>query len=218
MTDKSQKDHELIRRYLAGRLTDEEEGMLETRIVEDAQFRNELDLTAAIRDGMRELEARGEIDGLLDKARTRWQRPTIAIAASLIALVVASILIFYLVDRSQPPRPPIALASLHFERTRGLSSDNAVNWTLGADPTQLRLHFDVGAAPAANYRVVVLRGTGDSAEPVITAVEATSAGGDVVLTLSDSLLTPGDFEIRLSPVPETAGVGATVYHLVVTDR
>lgn len=217
MTDISQKDHELIRRYLAGRLTAEEVVMLETRIVREAQFRRELDLTTALRDGLRELEARGEIDGLLDKSRARRHRPAMAIAASL-ALVVGSLTILYLVDRPQSPRLATATESLHFERTRAVSSESTVTWKLGSAPTRLRLLFDVGAAPMTQYRVVLQQLTADATLPVMTSVEAASAEGEVVLKLDDSLLAPGDFEIRLSPVPERADVGAIVYHLVVTDR
>jgi hypothetical protein len=218
MTDISQADHELIRHYLAGSLSDEEEVMLETRIVRDAQFRHELDLTAALREGMRELDSRGEIDGLLTGARAGWQRYRTTMAASIGVLAVTSLTVFYLMDRPQRPEKVAATASLHFERTRGMSSDNAVTWTPGATPTRLRLHFDVGAVPAAYYRVVILHGNGRTAEPIVTALTSASAEGEVILDLEDPLLAPGNLEIRLTPVPDSDETGTTVYRLVVTDR
>lgn len=217
MTEISQGDHDLIRRYLAGGLTDEEEIVLETRIVRDAAFRTELELSAALKQGMRELDSRGEIDGILGGARPAWRHPAIAVAASVALLAIAGLSVLYVVDSPRPGDPAAKTVSLYLERTRGVPTDDTVNWTLGAAPTRLELHLDVGASPAPRYRVEIWREDKDGTAPLMKSVESTSAEGHVVVAFDDSLLAPGLFEVRLTPLPESIAAEVTRYHLRVID-
>lgn len=216
MTEISQSDHELIRRYLAGRLTDEEESMLESRSVRDAAFRTELELSAALKQGMRKLDARGEIDGILAGARTAWRRPAIAIAASVAIIAIASLSVLHVVDSPRHGDPTARAVSLYLERTRGVPTGDTVNWTLGAAATRLQLHLDVGATPAPRYRVEIWREASDGSAPLMRLVESTSAEGHVVVAFDDSLLAPGLFEVRLTPHPESFDGEVTRYHLRVS--
>jgi hypothetical protein len=217
MTELSLEDHELIRRYLAGGLTDAEEVMLETRIVEDSRLRSEFELTLALQEGMRHLESRGEIIGLLGRSRDRWRLQSPAIAASLAALVLGLLAIVYFTTRSPPTPPPMTVASLHFERTRGADTDDAVLWTRRSTPTRLQLHFDVGATPAGSYRVVVLRQESGGAQLLSDTVESATADGEVVLSLTDSQLGRGRHDIQLTPRPAADGEGFLTYRLEIHD-
>ena len=78
-------DRELIDRYLAGRLDDDACAQVEARIVADAAFRGEFELTEQLREGLHELEVRGELGSLDRDPRRFWQRPTYALAASVAA-------------------------------------------------------------------------------------------------------------------------------------
>lgn len=217
MTEHSQEDHELIRRYLGGGLTDEEEVMLETRIVRDSRFRTELELTVALQEGLRQLEARGEISSLLARSRDRWRLQTPAIAASLAALVLGLLAVVYFATRSPPIRPQMNVASLHFERTRGTDTDHTVLWTRRSTPTRLQLHFDVGATPAGSYRVIVMRQESSGAQLWSDTVESATAYGEVVLTLTDSQLEQGEYDIQLTPAPAPDPADFVTYRLVVQD-
>jgi hypothetical protein len=217
MTELSMQDHELIRRYLAGSLTDEEESMLETRIVKDPALRSELELTVALKDGLRELKARGEIAGLLARSRDRWRLRMPALAASLAGLAVGLLAVVYFIGRPAPVQPPVTIASLYFERTRGSEAADVVLWTRKSTPTRLRLHLDVGAAPVSSYRVIVQSRNGGGAKPLWDTVEPISTESEVVLDLPDSRLEPGDFQVRLSPASGPAREDTMVYHLVVRD-
>jgi len=211
------EDHELIRRYLAGRLSVEEELVFETRIIRDVQFRKELDLTIALQQGMRELDARGEIDRMLIKAHPSWRRPVIVIAASLGVLAVG-VAVVTLTNRDPVPPDPTTKASLQFELTRGAPSGQTVVWRQRGNPTRLQLHLDVGAAPANQFRVALYRQDPRSDAPIAETVTNASDHGEVVWTLDDSLLSPGTFEIHLTPIPDSVNAGSTVYELVVIGR
>ncbi len=217
MTEFSQQDDELIRRYLAGGLTDEEEMMLETRIVKESRFRSELEVTAALQEGFRQLEAQGEIVSILTRSHDRWRLQSPAIAASLAALVLGLLAIVYFNTRSPPLQPPTTLAALHFERTRGTDIDDAVLWTRRSTPTRLQLHLDVGAMPGRSYRVVVMRREGGRTQFLSDTVESATANGEVVLSLMDSQLGRGEYDIQLTPSPAADRDNFVTHRLVVQD-
>jgi len=215
MTDISPKDHDLISRYLAKRLTDAEELMVETRIVKDPDFRSEVELTEALRDGMRELESRGEISPLLTRQTEWWSRPRFVVVASLASIALG--LISFLFYQQKDSAPTVVTETLRFERTRsgGLQSD--VVWQRTGAPTRLEMRFDVGPEPTDIYRVTLRRTTEGAARPAVDLAIPTSADGEVVLPL-DGALAPGDYEIRLEPQPATELDSAVTYTLTVSGE
>jgi hypothetical protein len=213
MTDISPEDHDLIRRYLAGQLAAGDMNTLETRIIEDPVFRNEVELTAALKEGMRALNDRGQIQPLLANRHAFRHRVQFAVAATLgaIALGLAS---FLLVTRDEPATDAIT-ETLRFEPTRGAESQADVVWQQGVETTRLDLRFDVGPAPALSYEVTIARTDSPAAPPLVSRTASTSANGDVRLALDGARLGPGYYEIRLVPEPVTADSLPVTYTLRV---
>ena len=189
---------EMIDAYLGNRLNDMERAVVETRIVGDPSFRQEVALTAAMREGLRELEKQGKVAPLLKSRTGIWPRSPLAIAASIMALAlgVAALLLF---QRAERVPPPLVLASLQFEQTRGADTAT-VTWKRPAAPTLLDMHFDVGVEPAASYGVVIEKLGGVAGESVLDA-KSIPIGEDGQLTISmlSSSLEAGDYRIRLEP-------------------
>ena len=224
MTDRDQGTHETVDRYLANRQSDAEREMVETRIVGDPPFRHEVELTAALRDGLRELQKQGKVTPLLKTRTGIWPRSPFAIAASVMALAlgVAALLFYQRLDRARHELAAapgeLVVAALRFEQTRGAEAADVV-WQRASTPTLLEMHFDVGLEPAASYNVLIERVETGVDTTVLTA---TSVGigldGQVSLSVHSALLTPGDYRIRLGPQPPSPmHADPTVYTLRIAD-
>jgi len=226
MTDMDERNQDLVDRYLANRLSDVERELVETRIVGELAFRREVELTEALRDGLRELQARGEVAPLLRSRTWMWSRSPVAIAASVMALVFG-LTSFLLYQRLDQPRQDLraasgelVIATLLFERTRSAQAGPDVSWQRSAAPTLLEMHFDVGLEPAAAYRVLVERiGTGTDATLLLSTRAGIGPEGDVAISLHSALLEPGNYRIRLEPLPSTSmDQESIVYAFRVTGR
>ena len=214
MTDSRQGTHETIDRYLANRLNDAERALVETRIVADPDFRHEVELTQALRDGLRELQKQGEVAPLLQPRTWMWRRAPFAIAASVLALAIGVSALLYF-ERTAGKPATIVVASLQFERMRGAESGPDVTWQRTQSPTLLELRFDVGMEPAPSYSVLIER-TG--AGPDTTVFTAASVGvgldGQLALSIDAALLASGDYRIRLEPqAPNAANSDPVIYAL-----
>lgn len=217
MTDISPEDRELIDRYLANRLSESEVTVVETRIVADPGFRNEVELTEALRDGLRELQSRGEITPLLTHRHAWWQRPRAALAASVavVALGAASFLIFQRMDGTGED---LIVASLRFEHLRSTVTEPDVVWQQTGVPTRLEMRFDVGLEPAGSYRVVVERMTDGAAILVLEAEATMTPGGEATLAVESALFEPGDYEITLRPQPPAQSLEPVTYALRIAGQ
>lgn len=201
MTDSRQGSQETIDRYLANRLNEAERELVETRIVADPDFRHEVELTQALRDGLRELQKQGEVAPLLQPRTWMWRRSPFAIAASVLALAIGVGALLYL-ERTQNQPEALVVASLHFEHTRGAVSGPDEIWRRAESPTLLEMHFDVGLEPAPSYSVHIER-IGSGADMTVFTAASVGIGLDGQLTLSvnSALFEPGDYRIRLEPRP-----------------
>ena len=205
MTDISLKDRELINRYLAHGLADAEAIVVETRIVEDPVFRNEVELTEALRDGLQELQNRGEIAPLLSQRYTGWRQPRYALAASVAAIALGTGS-FLLYQRRDVGSHELVVASLHFEHTRSADAVPDVVWHLTGAPTRLQMQFDVGLEPAAAYRVVIERMTDGAAVRVLETAARMTPDGEATIAVESTQFEPGDYEITLRPqAPSESG-------------
>lgn len=210
----SPEEAELVRRYLAGSLTQKELEMVETRMVEDPEFRNEVELTQALRNGMRELQRRGEIAPLLSPRWKSWKQPRAALAASVaaVALGAASFLFFQRPDRAPPQ---LQVENLHFLATRSGIAAPDVSWTLRGDPVQLRMLFDVGLEPAERYAVNIERVSDGATVPLLTAIAVLTASGEASLVVERTAFEPGDYRLQLMPQPAPDDATAIVYTMRV---
>jgi hypothetical protein len=215
MTVISPEEAELIRQYLAGSLSAKERRMVETRMVEDPEFRNEVEITQALRQGLRELQKRGEIAPLLSPRRAFRSPPRVAVAASLAAVAfgAASFLFF---SRPDPAPPGVITEALYFEQTRGSDRQPDAIWPRKSPASRLELHFDVGLEPAPAYDVVIERVGGQEMRPVLELDAVTTDDGEAVVTLDGALLEPGDYELRLIPRQAASELPAVDYTLRVT--
>ncbi|MBX3703934.1 MAG: hypothetical protein KF822_09190 [Steroidobacteraceae bacterium] len=188
--------------------------MVETRMVEDPEFRNEVELTQALRQGLRELEKRGEIAPLLSPRRAFWSLPRVAWAASLatIALGAASFLFF---SRPDPAAPGVVTESLQFAQTRGPGFEPDVTWRQPPAPQMVELRFDVGLEPAASYAVRIERAAGEDFAQVAVATAATSRDGEAVLISNADAFPPGDYRLTLTPLGSAGDQAPIRYRLRV---
>lgn len=216
MTDKDQGNQETIDRYLANRLSYAERESVETRIVGEPGFRREVELTEALRDGLRELQRQGKVAPLLQTRTWMWRRSPYAIAASVMAMAlgVAALLLYQRLERVQHDLAAapgtLVVATLRFERTRGGDEGPDVIWQRSSAPALLDMQFDVGLEPAPAYNILIEKIATDAA-PVLKANTASiSPDGIVSLSVQSALLSPGDYHISLEP-------GAIVYTLRITD-
>lgn len=225
MTESKHGIHESIDRYLANHLGDAERESVETRIVGDPAFRHEVELTAALRDGLRELDRQGRVAPLLKTRTGIWPRSPIAIAASILALAlgVAALLFYQRIEhvrRDLAAAPgKLVVATLRFEQTRGAETGPDMTWQRPSQPTVLEMRFDVGLEPAADYSVVIER-LQPGAEPLVVLSKRTvpSADGTVPLTVDSAVLASGDYRIHLAPQPASSMTSdPTAYTLRITD-
>jgi hypothetical protein len=211
----SPEEAEIVRQYLAGSLSDKEARMVETRMVDDPEFRNEVELTKALRYGLRELERRGELAPLLSPRRAIWSQPRVALAASVaaVALGAASFLFFSQQDRAPAGVPT---ETLQFVQTRSSGGEPDVIWVRPATPPRLELRFDVGLEPAPAYEVRILRMSDGMASVVLESSAQTTQPGEAIVLVDGALLEPGDYQLRLS-APTVGSPSDFTYTLRVTE-
>jgi hypothetical protein len=188
----------MIRRYLAGSLSEREKRMVETRIVDDPEFRNEVELTQALRQGLRELQKRGEIAPLLSPRRAIWTTPRVALAASVAAVALGAASFLFFSRQDQAPAG-VVTETLDFVQTRSSGAEPDVTWMRHDARARLELRFDVGLEPAPAYGVRIERVADGAAQAILEATARTSDEGEAVLEVDGSLLAAGDYELRLTP-------------------
>jgi hypothetical protein len=194
--DLSTQDRELIDRYLAGRLDDDELNRIEARFIADPGFRREVEITEALRTGLRQLEERGELDALRapESATRFWQRPAYALAASVATafLAVTSVALYRQIETEREQVSRIG-AELRAERT--VSGAGLSDLGLKPNPSsaaQTLLSFQLSRAAGADGSNTISRTLGASstllmdfdvgAEPApayLTTISLLSAAGSV---------------------------------------
>lgn len=190
--------------------------MVETRIVDDAEFRSEVELTQAMRQGLRELQRRGEIAPLLSPRRAFWSTPRVALAASVATVALGAASFLFFVRHDQAP-PGILSETLRFAQTRSAANEPDARWVRPASPGRLSLRFDVGLEPARAYAVRIERLAAGSPATLLETTAATS-DGEVAVEVEGASFTAGDYRITLRPEHEPAAEGVYVYRLLVTER
>lgn len=224
-------DRELIDAYLAGRLDEATRAEVEARIVGDAAFRREVELTEQLRTGLRELDAQGVLDTTTARPRGAfWRRPTYALAASVVAgLSVLTALALYgqlqrgraeLVQLQQAlgrlqPGAVSGSRVVSMVRTRATGSEPDLVLQGIAPHELIQLRFDVGTEPATAYRVSVDRIEDSNAVRLIELPSvATAATGEVVISVHPALMPPGDYALTLNPAGGTPAVAEVIRYRV----
>jgi anti-sigma factor RsiW len=204
-------DLEQINRYLSGTLPDDDALALETRMLTDARFRAEVELSQQLREGLGDLRRAGELERLTAPEAAFWQKPAFALAASVLACV-ASIVAFASYEQIKTLRAELAGATvglstvastaagidvLRLVRTRSNRRQPDLTWN--ADPTvgQLDLRIDVGLEPAPSYAFQLKR-VDETAGVVLLSLPAVApTDGEVAVTVNAALLASGRYQITL---------------------
>lgn len=226
MTDADQLH---VWRYLAGTLTEEERAIFEERVLTDPALQQEIALTHAMREGIRELAKRGELPALMSEEHSFWGRPIFGIAASVAAIIfaTASILLYMRAENSAKDfyavnslAPTTSREVLRFELTRSASSTSDVTWRRPSVSALLELEFDGGIEPAPIYSVALDRITVDGATSFVVIPHLAPANdGLVSFEIHSALLPTGDYQIRLSGSSSDEPFGRRfIYHLRVACR
>ena len=229
----SANDRELIDRYLAGRLDEATRAQVDTRIVADAVFRKEVELTEQLRLGLRELDSSGSLLPLLAARQPFWQRPGFALAASVAAglLALTSVALYQQLERaratalalaaqiqSRDPSSTRRVEVLRLARTRAAGDEPDLAWSRSGPSAMLEFRLDAGVTPRPPYAVVLARVGSNGDAPILRVPSAGVADeGEVVVSVYSALLQAGDYTIRLNPANTDDAGGATVFRLRVTE-
>ncbi len=189
-----------------------------TRIVHDPQFRQEVEVTAALRDGLRELERSGTLASLLRSPAAHRRRVSLALAATILVAVSGGVISYFVGDHQQVLAPAVEVETLRFETVRGGTAQADVSWRPSGRPVQLEMVFDVGPSPAGTYRVTLRGPAGTQVATTIDRVIETAPGGEVVLLLDGALLTTGNYDVRLEPSSAGRPDAIVTYTLKIHDN
>lgn len=223
----SQEEREQIDRYLAGRLSEAEAVAVETRIIHDAKFRAEVELTESLREGLKDLAARGELEPMLGVSTPFWQRPAYALAATVVAAIagITSVALYQQLDQArgrismlaqEAATPQLAGGGatevLALVRTRGAGGEPDVLWQTDPGVGQIELRLDAGIEPAAAYALRIGRLDGNTPINLLALPSVVPADGEVVVTVNAALFQRGDYAVSIAPVD---GGEETVFRLRV---
>jgi len=206
-------DHDYIEeqgiadRYLSGRLSSEEEQAFELHLMDCKACVERVEEFDGLRAGLRKVRAtarRGPVPILA------W--PKLAIAAGL-GFVVAAVPAYLLLqdltktrqaltaERARPevartaPNPDLAAAQFHrFEIVRGEQADNLVVLSSQPAPIVIAMRLDA-PADAVSYRATI--STAGGSQVAQKNDLALSGPNNLVLTFPSSLLSPGDYFLKI---------------------
>ncbi len=210
-------------RYLAGQLSDAESAAYEAQFATDADVLAELEATARLKIGLQRLRSDGELSELLaDPAGGAPKRTwMLAMAAGIAAAVIGVSLWF---PHSGPVTAPVlasaasvfkdhnghglsVMATAPMFRTRAEKYDAVVELPVARGAIRLRV-LPSSAAGTAHYQASLSRIKDDNTTErgaTVSGLQPSADDGFVDVYADSSLLTPGRYQLILTP--ETAGTG-----------
>jgi hypothetical protein len=205
------KDFATLQAFIRGRLPEDERRAFEDRLTREPALVNELEQSLRMREGLRQLRARGYFDAAPRRARLRTWVPALAAAASVV------LALFLWVSRAAAPAP-LLLASLEARAAADATSLITAHFTFvsmrGSSVPELDLPasglIEFRAAPVTDsavqrYRVSLVRqSAGSAAEPVAALADlAVGADGYVHCYADAARLTAGSYALRVQPDTDT---------------
>lgn len=199
-------DHQVIERYLQGRLTSTEQEAFEAHLLSDPVVLDELELTERIRQGMQDI---GDPDQLRSSVagngppRWLWMLSSPRYAAAASVMLVASLVFSGAVYRQnvdlREAQPLVAQSSVTrrvpLQSVRGAAANvvparSDEEWTV--------LLVDPGLEYAV-YRASVMRREQEASVEVWqqSGLEV-GYDGDLAIGLPGRVLTPGEYEVRIA--------------------
>lgn len=215
-------DPTLANRYLAGQLADAEQAAFEARLAEDPSVLLELEATARLKAGLRQLRRRGDLESAMPDHRRS------GVAAFGLAAVLALLAIGLGLDSSVIGRSPsiaadvsaltsayakkLPIASSHsLLRMRSARADAVI--PLPATPGAIELRvLSAEAQPQASYRLRLRRlvAEGSPAGSVSERIIDAAPDGWVTLYLDSRALAPGRYELDIAPLA-SAGAQSEIF-------
>lgn len=222
MDAKQIAERHVIERYLANQLGDAEADAFEAYVEAHPEMARQVELVARMKSGLHMLHRRGELQSILNTPPRSWIRHPAFLTGAAASIAVAAVLAF------QFAREPVPLLAASFEALRDSGNEplqsggsvllvrarsSAFDGTLrlpaaGAASTAHELVLVVdGAAPPGQYAVELLKlENGELRSVAKLGNVAATADGDLHLFIRDSILSAGEYVIRLT----TAGVAAPI--------
>jgi hypothetical protein len=202
-------DPTIASRYLADQLSDSERQSFEVRLIEDPAVLRELEATARMKMGLRELRREGHLDNLVEN-RNKGSLWAFGIAAAVAVLaiglgvwrpdapksaMIAASVTALVDDSGHPLRVAGSYAVL---RKRADAYDATI--ALPAERRAIELRILPGAvAPGNSYQITLAQIDGRIPARVIGAVEMLqpAANGEITVYVDSSVLMPGEYELNV---------------------
>lgn len=199
-------EHQVVERYLQGRLSAAEAAAFEEAFLSSEDLLDELESAELLGQGLNDLAAveRARPTG----AKPSWlgglfHSPRYAMAASLLLLVslgVSSTLLHQLRERDAVGYPVASTRIVPLVSVRGTAPDPSVN-TLraGAGDEQTVLMLDPGFEPYSRYRVTVQRMEAGAEPSRVLQVDGLQPGYEemLALALAPRMLEPGEYRVTI---------------------
>jgi len=211
------KDFATLQAFIVGRLPDDERRAFENRLTREPVLVNELEQSLRMREGLRQLRARGySTDAAPQRARFRTWGTALAAAASVV------LALFLWLPRATAPAP-VLMASLESRAVAGATSLVVAHFTFvsmrGGSVPDLELPaaglIELRAAPITDptvqrYRVSLARQREGTVDEPVAALAGLAMGTDgYVHCYADAArLAAGSYVLRIQPDSRTAGTEA----------
>jgi len=208
----------LVARYLAEQLAEDEREAFEAYYVEHPEMVRELEATARFKAGLAKLQASGELDRLM-KPTPRFGRGYQLLAAGILIAAIGLSLVFSLTNA---PRTVLTASANELTtkfgsslprgrtytimRLRGAQADAEIVLPASPRAIELRLTPDEGAE-ALRYDVTLSKLVAGQAPQEVARTADVPLGptGHVVVYVNSGALTPGRYQLSISPPPSALG-------------
>lgn len=201
--------HDIVERYLAGRLPPRGVTDFERFCEANPDLLDEIGLAARVHAGLRLLEAGGKPEPWAEKPQRFWETLPfiVAVSAALVVMAVTALIAgLQLIERNaqiaglekrvaeQPLLPATSTRAIRIVPSRTGPTASAV--AIGGGSTQFAdLKIDVSWSKFSLFRVTIDRR--DQGRVTILHNVARDSNGDVRLGLNSSALGPGDYAVTL---------------------
>jgi hypothetical protein len=200
-------------RYLADQLTDAERVAYEAALAEDPEILRELEATARLKVGLARLRSTGELQGLLRQSRLFQPQILVAMAATVVAIVVGIGLWRTSLNVGSPQLLAATLGALKNEagqvlplgateaafRKRAEDYDALLQLPAGRVAVELRV-LPQTPAPSGRYRVALSRIGDDESSHPVASLSGLAASGDgfVEIFMDASKMSAGRYRVVIA--------------------
>jgi hypothetical protein len=199
------RDFEAMRDYAAGRLSDDEERVIEDRLARDPELVRELEQSLRLREGFEQLREQG----YFAKVRPRGRRLTLWLPLLTAAAAAGVVALFISMRPTGAPSSllmpssgtaAVAPVATHFTFV-AMRSGSAPELALPASGLIEFRAAPLERLPNSQYRVTLIRQDDSGAEISLGTVTRLALGGDeyVHLYADAARLQPGSYVLRVEP-------------------